>query len=480
MGALDLPRDQETVSVIVPTLNAAKNIRGLILSIYSQNYRPIEVIVVDGGLMDGTTDIVQELGKRFSDNSFAIRVLRQRDFDNVRSLANAWNIGLLNSNSRYIVFFDSDFLDQLERSLDMSAPTLSYVPRVEGTRPVEDKEKTEMAKDGGDESDFDRSAVKFPTIGIIIPNLNGKEVIRECLHSLEFLTYPNQKTEIIVVDNGSTDGSIEVIMDRFPRVKIISLGRNYGFCYPCNVGAEASRGDYLVFLNNDTVVTPAWLTELVRPILADPMVKSVVGKILYYPETRLINVAGGKLSLTGGYYIGYGDSDKPQYDEASFTGFGTGSGVLVERRFFLDIGGFDPDYFASMEEVELGWQIWLRGYRVFYNPRAIMFHRESYTFGKRGVSTAMKVFLLTRNTLQLVLKIMETKYLLRAMSALALLELKTFFSLFFKQPSLSISILRGYISFFKSIKRTIRKRRAIRASARMKIKDIQRFGILDV
>ncbi len=129
------------------------------------------------------------------------------------------------------------------------------------------------------------------------------------------MDYPQDKLELILVDNNSSDRSVDYIQESFPRVKILQMDKNYGFCKPNNEGAEAAAGEYLVFLNNDTEVTPGWLRALVQPALEDADVISVASKMLYYDRRDTINTAGGKITIIGGgFYRGYGDKDGPKYD----------------------------------------------------------------------------------------------------------------------------------------------------------------------
>jgi GT2 family glycosyltransferase len=253
------------------------------------------------------------------------------------------------------------------------------------------------------------------------------------------------------------------------------LDKNYGFCLPNNVGAKSSNSDYLIFLNNDTIVMRDWLMELVKPVLLDSQIRACVGKLLSLDDPRRINVAGGKLAITGGYYVGYGDIDRSLYNKPVYTGFGTGAGVLVERRFFLTVGGFDPIYFASMEEVELGWIIWRAGFRVFYNPKAVMLHKESGTYRKKGVRDYFKLFFLTRNRLLLLIKVVPLEDLFQAL-------VLTLFSdtaklILFRDRSLANAIVRAYLNVFTNLKYAFSKRAFLQRFFARGIDDLRREGV---
>jgi GT2 family glycosyltransferase len=316
----------------------------------------------------------------------------------------------------------------------------------------------------------------LPSISIIIVNYNGKEYILNCLRSLQNLQYPKDLVEIIVVDNNSTDGSVELIKKLYQNVKIIKLKKNYGFCSPNNIGARAAHGDYLVFLNNDTWVYPDWLIELVKPLSYDPLIISVVGKLLYMDNPKMVNVAGGYLSAFGGYYNGYRQLDNPNFNVPKYTGFGTGAGVLVKRDFFLRIGGFDPLYWASMEEVELGWIIWRAGYRVYYNPKAVMLHVESGTYKEKSVKDPLKLFLLTRNRLLMLFKVMPIRFLLFSLLLVPVIDMLKFI-IFINKKELQLAIIKAYISFIRDIKYSKRRMKRLKIFLLKDVNYIKKFGV---
>ena len=140
----------------------------------------------------------------------------------------------------------------------------------------------------------------LPFISIIVVNYNGKHFLGECFASLENLEYPKDKFEVILVDNASTDGSVQYVRENFSRVNILQLDKNYGFCKPNNDGVKLANGEYVVFLNNDTVVTKEWLFELVKGALSEEQLASCASKMLYYDRRNAINTAGGKLTIIGG------------------------------------------------------------------------------------------------------------------------------------------------------------------------------------
>lgn len=301
-----------------------------------------------------------------------------------------------------------------------------------------------------------------------------------CLKSLMGLDYPHSKVEIIVVDNNSSDGSVKYIKENFPSVKLIVMDKNYGFCKPNNEGAKEASGEYLVFLNNDTEVTPGWLKALVQPAIEDADVVSCASRMLYYDRHDIINTAGGKITIIGGgFYRGYGDKDGPAYNQPGFTGFGCAAGVLVKKDFFLSIGGFDEDHFAACEEHDLGWKIWLYGYKVAYAPMAKMYHRESGTFGSRSNADPYKVFLNTRNRLFNIIKNLDTGNVIRAMIISAGFNTYRWGGyLFSGNFAAAWAVCRAYFSFLARMGKMLGKRKIVQKTRKRSDAELYRLGVI--
>ena len=309
----------------------------------------------------------------------------------------------------------------------------------------------------------------LPPISIIIVNWNGKKFLPICLSSLAALDYPRDKVEVILVDNASTDGSQAYISNSYPAIKIILLDKNYGFCKPNNEGAKAAAGEYLVFLNNDTEVTHGWLHELVRPTLEDAEVISVASKMLYYDRRDTINTAGGKIAI----------KDGPAYNEPGYTGFGCAAGVLVKKDFFLSIGGFDEDHFAACEEHDLGWKAWLYGYKVAYAPDAVMYHRQSGTFGTRSNADTGKVFLNTRNRLFNIVKNLDGGNMWRGMLISLFFNVYRWFGYVFTGNfAAAWALCRAHFSFLKFLGKMLKKRKIVQKTRKRCDAELYRLGVI--
>lgn len=321
-----------------------------------------------------------------------------------------------------------------------------------------------------------------PFVSIIILNFNGKQWLKECFTSLENLNYPKDCYEVIMGDNASTDDSVEWTRQNFPWVRIIQFEKNGGFCWPNNRCAEQAKGEYLVFLNNDTFVTRDWLSNLVKGVLSEEGMVSCASKILFphLEGGKILNAAGGIISLAGGgLYEGWMDEDSPAYNIQKYTGFGCGAGVLVQKKFFLETGGFDEYYFYSVEEADLGFRAWLYGYKVLYVPSAVMYHYMGRTgFRGRGMTPTI-YFLVVRNGLYFILKNFET---ITALKGVILFHCQAVYNVFIAllQGNIVIpfQILKAYLSCLLDLKRILEARKRIQANRKITDGELYRKGVL--
>jgi GT2 family glycosyltransferase len=241
-----------------------------------------------------------------------------------------------------------------------------------------------------------------PSVTVLILNWNGQSLLSRCLSSLLALDYP--ACRLIVVDNGSTDNSVEQLKAEFPDVGLIEHGRNLGFSRGYNraIRQLPNDDDILVLLNNDVFVSPDWLAHLVAPF-ADSAV-GVAGCKLLYPDARHIQHAGAELiyPLAMSRHFYYGEVDGGQADELRDVPYVTAAALAVRRELVNDTGLFDemfsPFYF---EEVDLCYRIRASGYRVLYVPEAVAIHHESYSTRRREEYLSHSF---QRNRLQFVLK----------------------------------------------------------------------------
>lgn len=244
-------------------------------------------------------------------------------------------------------------------------------------------------------------------ITIVIPNYNGKHFMEPCLASLSRQTYKD--FEILVVDNASTDRSIEYLKENYPDVKIIALDQNYGFSKAVNSGIRHSSAPYVILLNNDTTVDPHFVDEMRKAIEQSPRIFSVSSKMIqmYHPE--LIDSAGDLYTLPGwGVCRGVG-RPVSNYSEADEIFSACAGASIYRRRVFQKIGYFDENHFAYLEDIDIGYRAKIYGYKNMYCPAALVRHVGSGTSGSKY--NAFKVKLSARNNIYVNYKNMPLPFL---------------------------------------------------------------------
>jgi len=223
------------------------------------------------------------------------------------------------------------------------------------------------------------TTAQLPRVAIIILNYNGRHHLEGCFSSLAALDYPKDRLEVILIDNGSDDGSAQEMRERHRWVRLIENARNLGFTGGCNQGAKvADTAELLVFLNNDMRVEPRWLAELVAPIVRGEC-KATSAKMFSW-DGKLINSVGGGMNFHGmGIQTGYMETPGPEHDIPRKTLFACGGAMAIDKRVFHEVGGFDPEFFAYYEDVDLGWRMWILGHSIHYVPSAVCYHHHSST-----------------------------------------------------------------------------------------------------
>ena len=269
------------------------------------------------------------------------------------------------------------------------------------------------------------SVQSLPPISVVIPTYNNLSLLLECLDSVHKLDYPREQLEVIVVDNASTDRTPETVAVRFPTVRVIQLDTNTGFAPACDRGAEEAEGDYVAFLNNDAVVAPNWLTALLDALKAGEDGTVCAASRILSRDGEDTEYSGASSNLFG---AGRPESVSgwPDLPTAPTTGtpilFASGGAMLIHRESFLEVGGFDPSYFAYFEDLDLGWRLWVLGYRVVYAPNAVVRHLGGATGKRAGMHRRYTLW--ESNSLATIIKNYEEGNMERILSAALLLEYK--------------------------------------------------------
>ena len=215
----------------------------------------------------------------------------------------------------------------------------------------------------------------MPRVSVVIVNWNGLAFLPTCLDSLSAC---GTETEIIVVDNGSSDGSLEYLRRR-PEIVVIANTTNTGYAPANNAGIDRATGQFVLLLNNDTRVAPGFLQPLLRAMETNPDAGACQCKMLSYDPPYRVDAYGSYLLRSGFlYHLRYGRPDPPP--EAPFEIFAAkGAAMLIRTSVVRQVGNFDADFFAYLEDSDLSWRIWLAGWRVLCVPDSVVYHRGGAT-----------------------------------------------------------------------------------------------------
>jgi GT2 family glycosyltransferase/glycosyltransferase involved in cell wall biosynthesis len=213
-----------------------------------------------------------------------------------------------------------------------------------------------------------------PRVSVVLVNYNGLAHLGPCLESLSALDYPQDRLEVVLVDNASADGSRAWLDAHWPNVRRIDNAENLGFSRACNDGARLATGELVAFLNNDMRVHPQWLDGLLAAMARDPGIACVGSMVMDWDGTA-VEYAGRFDDVFSIAYEPLPQAAQPQYSADTYTLFVSGGAMLLDRAVFLDAGGFDPRYFMYHEDVDLCWRLWVSGKRCCFAPASIVYHR---------------------------------------------------------------------------------------------------------
>lgn len=247
-------------------------------------------------------------------------------------------------------------------------------------------------------------------ISVVIPNWNGKRFLAGCLDSLRQQTY--DRLEVIIVDNGSKDGSVEFLKEHYREARLITFPINTGFSVAVNRGIVESRGEFVALLNNDTIVDSRWAAELVNAMRQHPEIGSAGCKMLAYDDRGILDGAGDgyrRGGLPG--RIGHRERDTGRFDVPRYILGACGGAAIYRRQIFDEIGLLDEDYFAYLEDVDFGLRAQSAGYKCFYVPAAIVYHLGCGTTGS-GYSSLV-VRLSAQNNWNTIIKNIPTPLLVK-------------------------------------------------------------------
>lgn len=298
-------------------------------------------------------------------------------------------------------------------------------------------------------------------VDVIVLNFNGERFLAPCLDSLRAQTY--RDFAVLVVDNGSKDGSLELLRTAYADMRLLALPENLGFCGGNNEGIRATSAEYVVLLNNDTTVEPDWLERLVAAMDAHPNVGTCASLMVRMSDRDTVDTAGDLFFTCGiGGKRGRGASMKEFLAPAEVFGACAGA-AMYRRRMLEDIGLLDEDFFATNEDLDLSFRARLRGYGCIYVP-AVVYHHVG---GSIGALQSRVVRLVRRNMLEVILKNMPAALLFKyAPLILAYFAAGDLFYLLRYGPS---AIFGARLDNLRRLRRTLQKRRAIQRGRKISI-----------
>lgn len=303
-------------------------------------------------------------------------------------------------------------------------------------------------------------------LSIVILNWNGSHHLQRFLPSV--VKYSNYDwVEIVVADNHSEDKSLEVVKNEFPVVKFLQLDQNYGFAGGYNQALKSNEAEYILLLNSDVEVTENWLEPMIKIMDLNPLIAACQPKIMQLDQPQLFEYAGA----SGGFIDHFGypfcrgrivniqERDKGQYDQTISVFWASGAAMLIRGKRWHEFGGFDADFWAHMEEIDLCWRMKNRGYKVVVCPESKVYHLGG---GTLSYGSPQKIYLNFRNNLFLLYKnlpegkLYKTLFIRMLLDGLAALQFLTT-----GQINAFVKVFTAHIDFYKSHGKLRKKRKEL-------------------
>lgn len=309
-------------------------------------------------------------------------------------------------------------------------------------------------------------SIYMEKVAVVILNWNGRDFLAQFLPSVTKYSH-QEDTRVYVADNGSTDASLEFLRENYPQVKIIEMPINHGFAGGYNEALKHIDAEYYVILNSDVEVTENWIEPVISYMDKNPNVAACQPKILaHHDKTRFehAGAAGGFIDKYGypfcqGRIFNKFEHDEGQYDEIKSIFWATGACMFIRAKLYKDLGGFDADFFAHMEEIDLCWRLKNRGYEIKYIPQSKIYHVGGGTLPNQS---PRKIYLNFRNNLYLLYKNLPTSKFHRTLLLRFVLDgiaaTKFFLGAEMKQ---SFAVFRAHMTFYRTLKSYRGKRKSL-------------------
>ncbi|MFI3321139.1 MAG: glycosyltransferase family 2 protein [Rikenellaceae bacterium] len=303
-------------------------------------------------------------------------------------------------------------------------------------------------------------------ISVVILNWNGRSLLESYLPSVVRFSSSLEGSEVVVADNGSDDGSLELLEAKFPEVRVIKLDKNYGFTGGYNRALKECNSKYVMLLNSDVEVSEGYLEPLVEMMESDEKVGAVMPKILSLREPNKFEyagAAGGYLDVLGlpycrGRVLSWVEEDKGQYDTVADIFWASGAALVVRSELYEELGGLDEDFFAHMEEIDFAWRLKKRGYSIKCVPQSKIYHLGGATLDN---SSPRKLYLNFRNSLFMLYKNLPKSQLFATIFCRMCFDGVVGVSyLFTGSLSKFKAVIKAHLDFYRAIKMLKIKRKA--------------------
>jgi GT2 family glycosyltransferase len=305
-----------------------------------------------------------------------------------------------------------------------------------------------------DDEALDKAGIEnSPLVSIVILNWNGQKMLQQFLPFVLASTYVNKR--IIVADNASTDESVVFLKQYFPQVEIIVNPNNEGFAKGYNTALRQVQSDYYILLNNDVEVTPGWIEPVIELMESDALIAACQPKIMSYNSRKDFEFAGacgGWLDELGypfarGRIFDFVEEDHGQYDDAAPCFWASGAAMFIKANTYHAVGGLDEFFFAHQEEIDLCWRLQLAGYKIYVQPKSVVYHVGGGTLAK---GNNLKTFLNFRNNLVMLVKNLPVSKAIVVIAGRMLLDAAAAWKgLLTGNGGFFVAILKAHLFFYK-------------------------------
>lgn len=306
-------------------------------------------------------------------------------------------------------------------------------------------------------------------VAVVILNWNGKDYLEKFLPSVCGSSYPN--LEIVIGDNGSTDASIPFIEEKYPFLKLIKNADNFGFADGYNRVLEQVEADYFILLNSDVQVEPSWIEPVIELMEADKSIGAAQPKIRSYQDQSKFEHAGA----AGGFidWLGYPfcagrilektETDEGQYDDIKEIFWASGAAFFIRSEAWKKVKGFDKDFFAHMEEIDLCWRLKQVGYRIYYCPASTVYHVGGGTLNREN---PFKTYLNFRNNLAMLQKNLPLAQAILVIFIRFWLDFIALLRFFYEgKRKDALAVSKAHVSFFRNFRKNAKKRKLTQPKA---------------